>query len=121
MVVGLTFTAPANADLSASQYCLGKLGTTGKVAVSAAATDVSIGVLLDDQDTADAPSLIGAFGIYPCKAGAAFNAGVKLISDGSGRVIAATQATDFIVGISKGASGGANEIVPCLIGPMGVF
>jgi hypothetical protein len=119
-IPGLTFTAPSNADLSASQFCMGKLGTTGKVSVSAANSDVSVGVILNDPNAADMEVLLGAFGLYGVKAGAAFNAGVQLTTDSSGRVIATSATGDFIVGISKGAAGGANEIVPVLVGPMGI-
>lgn len=118
-VVGITYSLPASADLSSSQWCAVDLDASGKLQVANAAGDRAVGILLDKPNAADVPGLVGAFGIYPCKAGAAFNEGDRLTVDGSGRVIATTSAGDWCIGVALGSATLANQIIPCLVGPMG--
>jgi len=106
---------PANADLSASQYCFVVINATGKVAVVGAGLAAD-GILQDKPAAADRPAAVGATPgqISKCRAGASFTAGDDLTPDSTGRAVTATS------GDVKGAkaledASGADVVVSVLL------
>jgi hypothetical protein len=90
-----------------------KLSNANTVAVNASATTLTIGVT--DAAIADtAQGTVNMGGIVECIAGAAFAVGIRLMSDGSGRVItlaAAATARTECVGYALTAAIAAGDVV----------
>ena len=106
---------PANADLSASQYCLVTMNSSGKVAVVGAGLSAD-GVLQNKPAAANrAASVATTPGqITKIKAGASFSAGDHLTPDSSGRAITATSG-DVRSAKAMEAASGANVIVRAML------
>ena len=116
-IVGIDFSLVAGADLSGHNYCCAKLDGDGHVVSGSAVTDVIIGAIQNDPEEGQ-EVLIGTFGIYPMKAGAAFAEGTLLTCEAAatGRVVASAGDGDWIVGVALGEAGAANEVIPVLVG-----
>jgi hypothetical protein len=110
-----SLSLPANADLSASQFCFVAVNTSGKLVLPSAGGDC-IGVLQDKPDAADRigeVAMLNMSGRLKVKAGATLTAGVKVQSDGSGNAIAALTG-DHVLGttLTGADSGELIEIAP---------
>ncbi len=113
-----TYTLPASADLSASQY-LFVVATSGQAAVAGAGV-VAAGVLQNDPGAAGQPATIMATGVSKVVAGAAVTAGARVMSNASGKAVAAT-GTNFVTGMALTAAGAADEVISVYVNPMGHF
>lgn len=105
---------PANGDLSGSQYKLGTINSSGKVAVTGAGAAAD-GVIQNDPAAADrAVSLLTDRGtVSKAVAGAAVSNGDQLESDSTGRVI--TRSSGIRVGKALAAAAAAGDIIPVLL------
>lgn len=111
-----SLSLPANADLSASQFCFVAVNTSGKLILPATAGDDCVGVLQDKPDAADRigeVAMLNMSGKLKVKAGATLTAGVKIQANTSGHAIAAASG-DHVLGttISGADSGELIEILP---------
>jgi len=103
----------ASADLSASQFKLVELDSNGRVAITNASTDQSIGVLQNKPNALGVASEVGLLnGSARLKvvAGAAVAIGAVLMADTSGRAVTGTT-TNRRVGIALTAAGAAGELL----------
>ena len=117
---GIDHTIPSGADVSAGLNCMAALDANGKAVIAAGATTVTIGVFTNAPSAADREAVIGSSGIYACKTGTGtINEGDRLTVDSSGRVIATTNANDWISGIALGTSTAADQYIPVRVGPFG--
>lgn len=102
----------AGADLSTKQYTFVKLsGTT--VISAAAATDLPIGVLVNDPASGETAA-VAVSGIVKLKASAAITAGALVGTTSTGLGVALTAGTDttkYILGRAVTAAGAANDII----------
>jgi len=113
------FKSTADLSSAASQFKLLKL-VSGEVVVSAAATDVSIGVLQNKPKAGEIAliAMLNASVIGKCRAGAAITAGALLVSDADGDVITSTPtAADFVIGQALETAGAAGDIIAVLFHP----
>lgn len=106
---------PANADLSASQFCFVTLNSSGNLVLPAAGGDC-IGVLQDKPDAAGHYGQVGMLessGKLKVVSAAIMNAGVKVQADASGHAIAALTG-DHVLGTTAKACavGDLVEILP---------
>lgn len=103
----------ASADLSALQYFLMTIDSSGQVAATAdgAAAD---GVLQDKPDAAGQAGTLGISGVTKVVAGAAVTAGDDIASDSTGRGILATTG-DVIAGKALSDASGAGFIFSMLL------
>lgn len=108
-----TYAAMAGADLSEKVNYLGKIDTDGEIIL---ATAGSHGFPIIEAAISGKPVTIQIGCIGKAVAGASFNAGVSLASDGSGKIITATGGTE-VVGIALEASGGDGQVVSYIITP----
>lgn len=108
----VVLSIPAGADLSAKQYTFVKL--SGSTVISAAAaTDLPIGVLLDDPASGETAA-VAVSGVVKLKASAAIAVGalVGTTSTGTGvTLVAGTDSTKFILGRAITAAGAAGDII----------
>jgi hypothetical protein len=115
-IEGNHFSAVAVADLSALQYKIMKLDSTGKVAAATAATDVIIGVLDNTPVLGELASvwLRSSNGTFKVKLGGTVAIGDAVTSDGSSAGIATTTAGNQILGyaVQAGVSGNIIEVMP---------
>ena len=97
------------------QYTMVKLTGSHQVGLATAAGDVVLGVLQNKPQTPGAAATVGFTGVTNVVAGAAFAAGVDLVSDATGRAVAkgATPSGGKRLIALKPAAG-ANELVPAL-------
>lgn len=106
----VVLSIPAGADLSALQYTFVKLSGTGVVAV-AAATDIPIGVLLNDPESGETAA-VAVSGVVKVKASSSsVDAGDLIGTAANGRAAALTAGTDttkYILGhaITTASAGG---------------
>ena len=107
--------AVASADLSASQYCAVVDNSSGKAALAGAGLRAD-GILQDKPTAADQACLVGIRGLSKAKAGAAFNAGVVLTPDASGKLVTAGTG-DVPFATSREAAGADGDIVTVLVNP----
>ena len=102
----------AGADLSSKQYTFVKLsGTT--VISAAAATDLPIGVLVNDPASGETAAVVVS-GVVKLKASAAITAGALVGTTSTGLGVALTAGTDttkYILGRAVTAAGAANDII----------
>lgn len=110
-----SITVPANADLSASQYCFVKLvdnSGTGRAALTGDG-EFGIGVLQNKPSAADVACTVGFKGVSKVKAGGAVTAGVPIASDASGQAVSAASG-DIVLGLPL-KSGVSGDIIPVLL------
>lgn len=108
----VVLSIPAGADLSAKQYTFVKLsGTT--VISAAAATDLPIGVLLNDPASGETAA-VAVSGVVKLKASAAIAVGALVGTTSTGLGVSLTAGTDttkYILGRAITAAGAANDII----------
>lgn len=112
----VVLSIPAGADLSAKQYNFVKISGTGVILV-AAATDVPIGVLLNDPASGETAA-VAVSGIVKLEASAAITAGATIGTTATGTAItlaAGTDTTKYIVGRAITAAGAAGDIITVAI------
>ncbi len=86
---------------------------TAAVVRQTANTIASIGVLQNNPGNGEVAQ-VAISGISMIEAGAAVTAGVEVMSDSSGRVIAHTGATARVTGIALSAAAAAGDLIPVL-------
>lgn len=97
---------PAAADLSAAQYKIVHINSSGQAAVSNA-TSNAVGVLQNKPTAAGRVATVAHAGISKCVAGAAITAGSRVTSDANGNAITAATAGDPVIGFAvTGAASG---------------
>lgn len=106
----------ASADLSAKQYFLAKVSGVRTLTFCAAATDRPIGIIQNKPISGGAVTL-GIAGESQAVVGAAVTAGNALMSDGSGRVIAATGTGAIVFAIALETATTAGQQIAVLILP----
>lgn len=108
----VVLSIPAGADLSAKQYTFVKLsGTT--VISAAAATDLPIGVLVNDPASGETAA-VAVSGIVKLKASAAISVGALVGTTSTGLGVSLTAGTDttkYILGRAITAAGAAGDII----------
>ena len=104
----------AGADLSTKQTFLVKQDANGRIVLSAAAGDNTLGALTNDpkQNQVGAVRILG---IAKITAGAAVTLGDQLISDAAGKVIPTAAAGDRIIGEALEAAGADGDIISVLL------
>jgi len=110
-----SLSLPANADLSASQFCFVAVNSSGNIALPSAGGDC-VGVLQDKPDAAGRMGEVGMLnmsGRLKVIAGATVAPGDKVQSDASGHAIGALTG-DHVLGtvLVGAASGELCEIAP---------
>ena len=114
--LGKCVPLPANADLSAAQYYIVKLNTSGKVAACGDGQRGN-GVLQNDPAAADrAATVMVGDGITKGVVGGVVTAGDQVASDSSGRFVTAASG-DYILGIALETSTTAGQIIAVLWQP----
>lgn len=108
----VVLSIPAGADLSAKQYTFVKLsGTT--VISAAAATDLPIGVLLNDPASGETAA-VAVSGVVKLKASAAISVGALVGTTSTGLGVSLTAGTDttkYILGRAITAAGASGDII----------
>jgi hypothetical protein len=109
-IEGLDFTLPAAADLSANQYFIVKVDSSGSAAL-AGDGEPAIGVLQNEPDAAGKAASIRFAGISKVVAGAAVSAGAQVTPNASGKAITAATGKN-ILGVALAAASGDGVIIP---------
>jgi len=112
----VVLSIPAGADLSAKQYTFVKISGTGVIG-AAAATDIPVGVLLNDP-ASDETAAVAVSGVVKVKASAAIVAGVLVGTTATGTavtLVAGTDTTKYILGRAITAAGAAGDIITVAI------
>lgn len=108
----VVLSIPAGADLSSKQYTFVKLSGTDVIS-AAAATDLPIGVLVNDPASGETAAVVVS-GVVKLKASAAITAGALVGTTSTGLGVALTAGTDttkYILGRAVTAAGAANDII----------
>jgi hypothetical protein len=109
----ICISLPAAADLSAAQYKIVHINSSGQAAVSNA-TSNAVGVLQNKPTAAGRVATVAYAGISKCVAGAAIAAGARVTSDANGNAITAATAGDPVIGFAvTGAASG--DVFPVLL------
>lgn len=111
-------TLPASGDLSTKKYYVMTVNSSGQAATVGTAGVHGAGVLLNKPSAAAQAAEIATAGRVPAIAGAAFNAGVSLMSNASGQLVTATTG-NIILAVALETASGANSIVDVLWNPRG--
>ena len=107
---------PAGADLSAKQYTVVKLNSSGKIVVVSAITDIPIGILQNKPDADGKPAdivPIGSGGISKIVLGATVATGILIGTSTAGKAIA-DATTNFNLGILT-EGGALNDVGSILL------
>ncbi|HZT90291.1 MAG TPA: capsid cement protein [Stellaceae bacterium] len=107
----------AAADLSSNQFYAVKLTGARQVNLASAGGEDIYGVL-QNKPTSGQVADVALYGICKAVAGAAFSAGAQLMTDTSGRLIAATS-TNHRVASALEAATQAGQIVTVFLRPIG--
>lgn len=110
---GIFYSAPAAESLASAQYKVGKLNSTGQVAVSAAAT-TGVGIIQNDAASGET-ALIQLSGISKAIAGAAIVPEAMLASNTTGQVATTTTANNNVIGLALTPASAAGELIHILI------
>ena len=115
--IDVSFTAAGT--MAAKQFYIAKLSAARTVDVTTAATNQPIGVIQDNP--ASGAVSVRIFGIAKVVIGAAIStAGVKLVSDGSGRAITAAAGAgtnNGYLGFALETSGAAGDVISVFVCP----
>lgn len=117
-IEGLDFTLPAAADLSANQYFIVKVDSSGSAAL-AGDGEPAIGVLQNEPDAAGKAASIRFAGISKVVAGAAVSAGAQVAPNASGKAVTAATGKN-ILGIALAAASGDGVIIPVALTYSGI-
>lgn len=112
----VTLSIDAGANLSAKQYTFVKLSGTGVISV-AAATDIPVGVLLNDP-TSGETAAVAISGVVKLKASAAITVGTLVGTTATGTAVALAAGTDttkYILGQAITAAGAAGDVITVAI------
>src|SRR3569623_114227 len=107
----LRHALPANADLSASQWCGVVVHSSGKVAVAGAGVRID-GVLVDTPAAADRTATYVHTGVVKVKAGAAITNGDLLKTTTGGKFITAGTTGNVAVAQALAAASGDGSYLP---------
>lgn len=111
------YTMPANADLSASQYCMVSVNSSGNVAVTGDGARAD-GILYNKPAAAGrGAELAGPGSIAKLKFGESIAIGSEFAADASGRAVAVAT-SDEPCGVVLANPGSANGIGTVLFNPM---
>jgi hypothetical protein len=102
-------TFEAGVDLSAKQYLFVTQASDGQIDPTGDGAFAN-GVLQNNPDAAGKAAQVAILGVTRVKAGAAFEEGVLLGSDASGKAVTATSG-EYILAVSKQAAGADGDIV----------
>ena len=116
VVEGLQIAQNAGADLSSKVGFLAKVDTDEDIILAGSGQAV-LGVIRE-ADVQDRPVTVQCGGFGKVSAGAAFNAGVLLMSDTNGQAVLATSGS-YAFGMAMQAAGGLGEMVSVRLGPYG--
>ena len=111
-----TYSMPANADLSASQYCMVSINSSGNIAVTGDGARAD-GVLYNKPAAAARSGEVALSGLVKMKFGASINPGSEFASDASGRAVAVAT-SDEPCGVVVSDGGAANAIGTVIFNPM---
>ena len=89
----------AAADLSAAQYKIVQINSSGQAAL-ANATSLTVGVLQNKPTAAGRIATVAVHGVCKCVAGGSITAGARLTSDANGNAVAASTAGDAVIGVA---------------------
>jgi hypothetical protein len=108
-----TISAPASADLSASQFCFVAVNSSGQLALPSAGGDAE-GILQDKPNAAGVAGEVGILGVSKLVVGTGgVTAGDLLATDVNGKAVTATTGNK-ILGRAL-VTGAAGVIIPALI------
>ena len=105
----------AAADLSSSQFYAVKITAARAVNLASTGGEYIYGIL-QNKPTSGQAADVGILGISKAIAGAAYSAGVALMTDTSGRLITAT-GTNHRVATSIEAATAAGQLITVALGP----
>lgn len=108
-------TLPAAADLSAAQFKLVTVNSSGQAAV-AGATSLVVGVLQNKPAAAGREATVAYAGVSKVVAGGTIAAGARVTADANGAAIAAASAGDAVLGVAL-AGAASGDLIPVLINP----
>lgn len=111
---------PASADLSANQFYVMDINSSGQLVTQTTSGGIAVGILQDKPNAAGVPGELQAPGpvVSKAAAGAAYNNGAELMCDTSGRLITATTGGHYVLARALEAAGASGEIHPVLlVGP----
>jgi hypothetical protein len=110
-----TVSLPASGDLSAAQFKLGQINSSGQVAAISGSGVRVDGVIANKPTAAGQPTELQVGGLVKCLAGAAINPGVEVMSNASALAITAT-ATNYVFGVYVGSAACASgDMIPVLV------
>lgn len=117
----IKYTFEAGADLSTKQFLFVVQASDGQVDPAGTQGIDVTGVLANKPDAAGKAAEVIVYGIAKVLAGGAINPGAKVMTDNTGKAIAATS-TAFSLGVHVGTSAAASgDIVPVLLRTGGHF
>lgn len=113
----LRITLPAGADLSAKQYYLVKVNTSGQAVLCSGATDKPIGVLQNDPASGEEAAIV-VVGGTKIVASASLDEGTLIGTTADGKAGAKTPGSDttnYVIGTVILAAGADNEIATAVV------
>ncbi len=117
-IAGLDFSLPAAGNLSANQYFIVKVDSSGNAAACGDGQP-AIGVLQNEPDAAGKAASIRFAGISKVVAGAALAAGAQVASNASGKAVTAATGKN-VLGIALAAASGDGVIIPVALTHNGI-
>lgn len=110
-----SITLEAGADLSTKQYLFVNQATDGQVDPAGTQGIDVLGVLQNKPDAAGKAAEVAVLGVSKVVAGGVINPGAKVMTDNTGKAVAAT-GTNVVVGVHVGkAASASGDIIPVLL------
>jgi hypothetical protein len=108
-----TVGVPASGDLSAKQFYLMAINSSGQLATATVRGQRTHGVLQDDPAASGRNGVLAYGGITQVECGGSFNPGAELTTDSSGKAILANQLDDVVIGtaLEAGVSGARASMI----------
>jgi hypothetical protein len=111
-----SISVPAAADLSAAQYRMMDINSSGQIATVATKGAKMAGVLQDKPAAAGRIGALGYSGVTKVELGDTVAAGAEVISDANGAAVATDAADQYILGVCL-EGGTVGEVGKVLIKP----
>lgn len=110
-----TISVPANADLSAKQYCFVKVNSSGRL-VAAGDGELALGILQDKPAAAGRAGCVATGGVSKCLLGGTVTAGDRVSSNSDGAGVSEGTGDNITMGIAM-ESGASGEIIAVNLQP----
>lgn len=112
-----SISIPAASDISAGQFRIVAVDSSGRAVLANGTADKVIGVLQNKPSGTLVPASVGIFGVTRCVAGGSITAGDTVVANAQGFALSGSGATSRVAGIAISTAQGSTDLFELLLSP----